>query len=553
MHRFRYLQASAGGAVALLCAAAVPPATAQEPGFSPAQVERQLPHAPNGEEAVVEARPPAGEAVAVQAPTFVLAALLVEGATVYDAEALLSTYDRFLGRPVTLRDLEAVAAAITERYRADGYVLVRTVIPAQAIELGVVRLRVIEGYVTGLHGEEPADQRLRPYLRPVTSERPLRIATLQRALLNMAALPGVSLRPQLRVVDSAAGAHALVLNAERRSFDGTATIDNRGSDFVGPWEGVLSLHGYDTLGAGELLQLRLAVARETDELRYGEVHGAVPVGDDGLLFRGRASRLLARPGGDLESLDVRSRANRYSVGLSYPLRRTVPRADLLDVSLGAYHSRTAVGADRVLEDDLYTLELGLRQSFRHPGSAVSYLNTTATFGLDWGDSQTRDSGTVDQQGTGNADFSKLHIRGIHTRPLDAHWEVLAMLDAQYADIALPGSERYSVGGAQFGRAYDPSELTGDRGAAARLDLIREGLLRGEDWKVSPYGFYDIGAVWNVDSGGRRSAASAGAGLRWQAQQFSGSLELAQPLTRDVASEGDDGDQPRWFVRFSYRF
>lgn len=552
MPPFRYLQGPAG-AVALLCAAVALPLAAQEPAFSPAQVERQLPQAPNGEEAVVEPRQPAGDQVTVRAPTFVLAALLVEGATVYDSESLLSTYDRFLGRPVTLQDLDAIAAAVTERYRTDGYALVRTVIPAQAIELGVVRLRVIEGYVSGIHGAEAADIRLQRYLRPVTSERPLRTATLQRALLNMAALPGISLRPQLRAVDPAAGAHALVLNAEQRSFDGTATIDNRGSDFVGPWEGVLSLRGYDTLGADELLQLRLAVARETEELRYGEVHGALPVGDDGMQIHGRASRLLARPGGDLESLDVRSRANRYSVGLSYPLRRTVPRADLLDVSLGAYRSRTAVGADRVLQDDLYTLQLGLRQTFRHPGSAVSYSNTTATFGLDWGDSQTRDNGAVGQQGTGNADFSKLRWRGIHTRPLDAHWQVLAMLDAQYTDTALPSSERYSVGGAQFGRAYDPSELTGDRGAAARLDLIREGLFRSEAWKVSPYGFYDIGAVWNEDHGGRRSAASAGAGLRWQAQQFSGQLELAQPLTRDVASEGDDGDQPRWFVRFSYRF
>ena len=50
-------------------------------------------------------------------------------------------------------------------------------------------------------------------------------------------------------------------------------------------------------------------------------------------------------------------------------------------------------------------------------------------------------------------------------------------------------------------------------------------------KPSAYAFYDIGATWNQDVGGRASAATGGLGVAAQGGRFSGYLELAKPLTR----------------------
>lgn len=557
MQIYKHLNSACGG-IGLLIWSLATPVAAQEPppAISPGQIERQLPAAPTEPRPAVAEPRVADDDIDIQAPTFVLTAVLVQGSTVYDPASLLPSYEPYLGRPVDLSNLEAIAADLTRRYRRDGYALTRTVVPAQTIQFGVVRIRVIEGFVsqTTMDGHAtPPDGRITSYVREVERERPLRTTTLQRALLNVAALPGMEVRPEVRTADPESGSYTLVLNAEQRSFDGAVTVDNRGSDFVGPWEGVLTLRGYDLLGLHDLQQLRIATARDTDELRYAELYSAAPVGDRGAQVHARLSRLLSRPGASLEPLDVRSEASRYSVGASYPLRRSIAHAVVADLALGAYHSVTAVGASRVLEDQLYTLQLGIRQVQRHDNSAATVLQASATFGLDWGDSETTDTGQPNRRGIGETDFSKLHLRATHSHPLGRRWEMLAMLDAQVADSALPSTERYSVGGAQFGRAYDPSELTGDRGAAARLDLIRKALLAGEGWKANPYGFYDIGAAWNVDESDRRSAASAGLGVRLESNRFSAQLELARPLTRAVASEGADGDQPRWFLHLGYRF
>ena len=73
-----------------------------------------------------------------------------------------------------------------------------------------------------------------------------------------------------------------------------------------------------------------------------------------------------------------------------------------------------------------------------------------------------------------------------------------------------------------------------------------------------YGFYDVGAIWQIDAGGsdkRESLASTGVGVRTNlAENFWGALELAFPLTRSPTVDRDDGDKsPRLFFSVIKRF
>jgi hemolysin activation/secretion protein len=78
-----------------------------------------------------------------------------------------------------------------------------------------------------------------------------------------------------------------------------------------------------------------------------------------------------------------------------------------------------------------------------------------------------------------------------------------------------------------------------------------------NWRLGPYVFYDLGAVWPREriagEDARASAASAGTGLRATVSTFAAGLELAKPLTRPVASEKSDGHDTRVFGSLSYRF
>ena len=117
--------------------------------------------------------------------------------------------------------------------------------------------------------------------------------------------------------------------------------------------------------------------------------------------------------------------------------------------------------------------------------------------------------------------------------------------AQVALDPLLSFEEFLLGGSQFGRAYDFGELSGEDGLAGSIELrygeeVDDSLVTSYE----VYGFYDIGAVWNrnTEPGERReSLASAGGGARvGLMRDIQASLEVAQPLTRDVASTGDRG-------------
>ena len=67
---------------------------------------------------------------------FKLTRLVIEGATVYSEKELLSDFQNRLEKEVSLADIYQIASALTAKYRNDGYILSRVVVPAQSIEEG---------------------------------------------------------------------------------------------------------------------------------------------------------------------------------------------------------------------------------------------------------------------------------------------------------------------------------------------------------------------------------------------------------------------------------
>src|SRR5262249_28001918 len=98
--------------------------TTPQPGFDPRQTERlfdrsQTPQRPN------ERRPPLvmpgatlPQPAADTKPLFNLTAVSVKGAAAIPADAIAATYQSYLGKRVSQADLAAIAAAITDQYRA---------------------------------------------------------------------------------------------------------------------------------------------------------------------------------------------------------------------------------------------------------------------------------------------------------------------------------------------------------------------------------------------------------------------------------------------------
>ena len=264
--------------------------------------------------------------------------IAVDGATVYGAADLAAMTHDYVGRPIALADLFTLADRITARYRADGYVLSRAVVPEQRIGK-TARIAVVEGFVSSVHVDGYDTPRIEAYARHVGEARPLRAADLEREMLLINDLPGVTARAVLSPSPDVPGGATLTVVSSHVAADATLTTDNRGTRFIGPvqfYAGAgLNLPGEvagTPLGDGRIA-LRAITTPAPRELRYGEFTLTQPLGSDGLRLIVFGSQSWSHPGYTLAPFNVRSYGSTYSSTLSYPIIRS--RDENFDVSAGA--------------------------------------------------------------------------------------------------------------------------------------------------------------------------------------------------------------------------
>ncbi|MCW5635133.1 MAG: ShlB/FhaC/HecB family hemolysin secretion/activation protein [Rubrivivax sp.] len=560
--------AGAGPAVLLAwCAgfaAALWPAVAQAQapaGTQPGQIERQFqaPPQPRSQAGrfqvpVPQQAPPAGS----EGVRFRLRGLALEGMTVYPPDVWSADYSRLLGREVSLADIYAFANALTVRYRNDGYVLSQVIVPVQAVDEGVVRLQAVEGHVAEVRFEGAAPSRaMQAYAQRIQAERPLTAATLERLLLLMNDVPGAFARAVLLPAPAQQGASALVVQLAQQPFTAGLSIDNRGGRALGPLRVSVDVEQRGLLGWGDRTGLRY-VAAERRELEYLSVFHEQAVGPDGTRAGLSWNRVRSQPdtGTSFIPLNIETESDSGALSVSHPFVRSRSENLYARAALTAHDGRTLLFNVPDTEDRIRAVRLGVTYDLADAARGVNIVDVELAQGFEaLGASRAGDPFL--SRATGQPAFTKLALYAARLQSLWPGWSLLAALSGQYAFDDLLAPELYGFGGEQFGRGYDPSELVGDHGAALKLELryTLGGTLAGQPAGATLYGFFDSGFVRQRSPGGlaaRQSATSAGFGARYDfARWLSGYIEVAKPISRDVAAEGNR--DPRAYGGLSLRY
>lgn len=495
-------------------------------------------------------------------PAFTLSGVTVQGSTVFSDAELSALYQSHIGTSVTLGDVRAVANAITAHYRAAGYVLSRAIVPPQRVNGGAVTIQVIEGYVDAVNfeGGEALDANLlAAYGANITAERPITNATLERYLLLVDDLTGVEARGVLSPASDAVGASQLTVVLDYDPVDGEVFINNRGSRFLGPLQMGATVGANSVLGLSERIQLRSIVSGNLDELRYYEASYQQPVWDEGTTLRGLVSFTDTEPGASLEPLDIEGESVNFTLAARHPLLRS--RQENLFGNLGFRYrnsdSQLGLFSTELYDDHVRSIYGGVNYDAIDSWEGINRIDAELTQGLDILDGN--DAGDFLSRANAESSFTKIELQYSRLQPFTANISGYVSLAGQYAFDPLFASEEFGIGSEPFGSAYDPSEITGDHGVAARMELRYSDTLPDtivDVWQV--YGFYDGGKVYNRDTiaGERRheSLTSAGVGARLNlTNNVSATAEIAAPLTRDVSAEGSDGDDIRGFFSLVYGF
>jgi hemolysin activation/secretion protein len=526
--------------------------SAQAQATGPGQLEREFatPPSPRPGEGPTIPQTPGQQAPAdADKVRFTLKQVEITGNTVFPAPELAATYASMLGREVSLADVFRLADDLTLKYRNEGYVLSRVIVPPQSIRDGVVQLRVVEGTIAQARIEgDTAGPRgtLERHLEAIRNSRPLAASVLERELLLMNDLPGLTARGAVGASATPQASDLTVEIAERRTLF-SAGLNNRGSRSLGPWRldgsaEVRQLLGFDRLSA------RVVRTVPDNEMTFGTLAYEHALGASGARAGLSLSAVEAEPGGN-QNFNLPTSSRSATLHASYPWIRSRARNLSVRASLSVLRSETDIVVagigQRFSDDRISAARVGLSfdgvDSFR----GVSLVDLELSRGLEALGASRAGDPELSVTG-GRPQFTKLTLYAARLQSIAPKWALLAALHAQHSANTLLSPERFAFGGEQFGRAYDSAELTGDSGAAFKGELRFSDSTTGWLRDYTVYGFYEIGTVHRRGTSialtgqkARESAADAGLGVRFTARRvLTGYVELAQPLTRRVAQEGD---------------
>lgn len=542
------------------------PVLAQPTSVNPRLIEKQrieTPMAPKASQA-----PVATPAQDVQAPAdadavhFTLKEVSVQGSTVYSNEELAAASAKFIGQKVALSDIYSIARAITAKYRNDGYVLSRAIVPPQKVKNGVVNIQVVEGYVSDVRVEGAANDTrglLQSYAEKVKQQRPLNTKTLERYLLLSDDLPGVTARGVLQPAPAGAGASVLTVTVTEDKTEGALSVDNRGSRFLGRYEVTALAAANNLFGIYDRTTVRGLVSGELEELRFFDITHEDQLGREGTVLETRLAYTETNPGGFIDSLDIEGESATINLIARHPFLRTRTENLFGRVGFEANNTNSSTLGFETFEDHVRSVSAGLTYDFVDGMSGINLLDFSMTQGLNILDQTEQSDPGFRSRANGHSDFTRFNAEASHLHDLGNDFSAFLSVAGQYSLDALFSSEEFAVGGSEYGRAFDAAELTGDHGAAAKIELRYRGYPNEEYAKsYQTYVFYDIGKVWNKDTivgeEGSQTLASAGLGIRTNfSEDLSGYAEIAFPLLRDIVSESKDGDEPRLFVSLTKRF
>ncbi len=497
----------------------------------------------------------AGDGVA-----FTLNSVQVTGATAFPAEALQALFKDSIGKQVTLGGLRDIANKITTQYRNAGYILSKAVVPPQRVSGGAVVIEVIEGSVDNVvfQGAEKQNQSLlNSYAEKIKASKPLKNSDLERYLLLVDDLTGVTARGVLSASPSVKGASTLTVTLDYKQIEGDVTLDNRGSRYLGPWEAGVSVAENSALGLSEQIRGRVLTSIDLDELQYYEGAYQQPFGSEGTVMRILSSYTNSKPGSSLEPFDVEGKNIAFSAQVQHPFKRSRQENIYAGAGLRYRDATTDTLGTELYEDNIRAVFANVAYDTLDNIDGVNRVDAEIEQGMKV--LGANKAGDALSRANGENVFTKINAQVTRLQPLTDRFSWFVGATGQVASDALLASEEFTVGGMNFGSAYDSSEISGDHGFAARTELrFSDALPEAYGSLYQLYVFYDGGKVYNKDTLASElkseSLVSTGVGARLSlAYDVYATAEIAKPLTRDVAAEGTDGDDIRGFMTLTYSF
>jgi hemolysin activation/secretion protein len=475
--------------------------------------------------------------------------VIFEGNHIFSDAELNQVIKEYLNTNINPEQLQQLKNDVTKYYIDKGYINSGAVLPDQAVDQGIIRIKIVEGNLVEVQvsGNERLDSE---YIKArVQANQALNLKDLQDGLQMLLEDPlleriNAELKP-----GTALGEAILKLEVEEaRPYTLQFNFNNYRSPSIGAYRSEVQGWHRNLTGSGDSLYVRYGL---TKGLKDYTVKYDFPLNYHGTTLSFRVDRsdseVIEYP---FNQLDIESDAKIYSIGLRHPIINKPRKSLELGLNFEQRNSKSFLlgrpfsfsPGVNFGESNISVIRFSqnwLSRSEKHVIAARSVFN----FGID------AFGATINEDGSPDSKFFSWLGQFQYVKQLTTNSHIIFRTDAQISDQSLLPLEKFSVGGFASVRGYRENFLTRDNGVVSSLEwrISLKELMNINPQLLELVPFIDYGRAWNNNDNEQEQLKyiySLGLGLRWHPNQYIRSQVFWGYALKDIPDQDNDNLQDK---------
>ena len=430
----------------------------------------------------------------------------VDPSKIISEEKIKEITASYVGREVSIADLNELVEKFNEIYAAGGYVTCKAYLPVQQITEGIVHIGLIEGTVgeVSISGNKHTSSKyIRNRLTLPKGQIP-NINTLNKEIYRFNVSNDAPLRLTMQAgKEPGTTDYEIIVREPVKNDTVFVFADNNGSTSTGEWRGGLYYTHRSLSGRRDPLSVGYTKAKG---LNSGSLSYATPVGRKGgrmfFDYSSSASKLIAHDTRPLEA-----RGHGWYAGISYLQPLIVNRTTRTELRIGGYHQKSQTdmfqGTQKWIDNRANNLYLSFAMT-SYGKSSVFYHRHY--YGI--GHIKAYNASIA---GYNSQDYGLYRLNSFYQKIWKNGHTFSARLDMQWASRKnLPSAEQFFLGGVNSVRGYKQDIMGGDNGLSGSLEYA---LPLSRKQQTMFYGFFDYGTLLGDTAYDDHQIESVGVGIR----------------------------------------
>jgi len=459
-------------------------------------------------------------------PTFILNAIHVTGATIFDPAQLQFIWKPYLGKKVDFKSINDIVQMIKRVYKDLGFLTTTAYLPPQDIKDGLVEVRVVEGKRGDLNVEGNqwfSTPSIAKYFHTYRGEA-LDMGEVQKDLMRLNDNRDLNVTSILSSGKEPETVDVTLKANENLPYHVSIGTDNQGSRLSGRYRRTVVLDDSNLTGNHDNLSINSVFS----DLSLGEsMSYQTPIGTNGTKLGLDAGYFEAKLGQEYKAYDIVTNTKFYTPNASWELYQSQDAQVNMTSGIKIKDIEKTEGRQKVTEEDLRLPYLGLN-AIKSDTMGQTSFSPEVSFGTPGFLGESGSDNPVASRENADRTFFKYDhfISRNQQMPWDSYVQIRSQFQA--ATHTLPTSEQIQLGGESSVRGYPEGDYLADTGGNLDMDWFFPMYPIPSSWtvmnsdvnlkhQIEPFIFTDMGGgeLIQTDTGETKKTflVGIGGGLR----------------------------------------